>query len=98
SDIWRLSTEADEPLFDYDFAIVDWGFAQRWLLDPKSDPRDGYAGSGHWTRIRCDNDVFQAEVFQPLSKLALELHRRLKSTFDPGRIFNPGRMYREEGL
>jgi glycolate oxidase FAD binding subunit len=98
SDIWRLSTEADEPWFDYDFAIVDWGFAQRWLLDPKSDPRDGYAGSGHWTRIRCDNDVFQAEVFQPLSTLALELHRRLKSTFDPGRIFNPGRMYREEGL
>jgi len=98
SDIWRLSTEADEPLFDYDFAILDWGFAQRWLLDPKSDPREGYAGSGHWTRIRCENDVFQAEVFHPLSTLALELHRRLKSTFDPGRIFNPGRMYREEGL
>jgi glycolate oxidase FAD binding subunit len=97
SDIWRLSTEPDEPLFEYDFAMVDWGFAQRWLLDPKSDPREGYEGSGHWTRVRCDKARFQAEVFQPLSKLELVLHRRLKSTFDPGGIFNPGRMYREEG-
>jgi glycolate oxidase FAD binding subunit len=98
SDIWRLSTEPDEPLFEYDFSIVDWGFAQRWLLDPTSDPRDGYEGSGHWTRVRCDKGGFQAEVFQPLSELELALHRRLKSTFDPGGIFNPGRMYREEGL
>ena len=97
-DVWRLSTDADEPLFDYDFAILDWGFAQRWLFDPKSDPRVGYAGSGHWTRVRHDKDRFEAEVFQPLSALEFALHRRLKSTFDPGGIFNPGRMYRKEGL
>ncbi|MBT6583224.1 MAG: glycolate oxidase subunit GlcE [Gammaproteobacteria bacterium] len=98
ADVWRLSTNADEPLFGYDFAILDWGFAQRWLFDPKSDPRDGYAGSGHWTRVRCDKDRFEAGAFQPLSALELALHRRLKSTFDPGGIFNPGRMYREVGL
>ncbi len=98
SDIWRLSTEPDEPLYEYDFSILDWGFAQRWLLDPTSDPRDGYRGVGHWTRVRSDKGGFQAEAFQPLSKLELELHQRLKSTFDPGGIFNPGRMYREEGL
>ncbi len=102
SDIWRLSTDSDEPMFDYDFSMLDWGFAQRWLFDPKSDPRDGYQGSGHWTRvrcdIRCDKSGFQAEAFQSLSKLELALHRRLKSTFDPGGVFNPGRMYRKEGL
>lgn len=98
ADVWRLSTDADEPLFDYDFSILDWGFAQRWLFDPKSDPRDGYEGNGHWTRVRHDKDRFEAEAFQPLSALELALHRRLKSTFDPGGIFNPGRMYREEGL
>lgn len=98
TDVWRLSTDADEPLFDYDFAILDWGFAQRWLLDPTSDPRHGYAGRGHWTRVRHHQDRFEAEAFQPLSGLELALHRRLKSTFDPGGIFNPGRMYREEGL
>ena len=98
SDVWRLSADADESLFDYDFSVLDWGFAQRWLLDPKSDPRDGYAGTGHWTRVRHSKDRFSAEAFQPLSALELALHRRLKSTFDPGGVFNPGRMYREEGL
>ena len=97
-DVWRLSTDADEPLFDHDFAILDWGFAQRWLFDPKSDPRDGYEGGGHWTRVWHDKGRFEAEAFQPLSALNLALHRRLKSTFDPGGIFNPGRMYLEEGL
>ena len=97
-DVWRLSTDPDEPLFDYDFAILDWGFAQRWLLDPKSDPRRGYAGSGHWTRIRSHPDRFSTAVFQPLSALELGLHRRLKTAFDPSGIFNPGRMYLEDGL
>jgi FAD/FMN-containing dehydrogenase len=32
-------------------------------------------------------------VFQPLGAQLLELHRRLKRTFDPDCILNVGRMY-----
>ena len=98
SDIWRLSTNPDEPFFDREFSVMDWGFSQRWLFDPLSDPRKEYKGSGHWTRIRNDSNSFFAPVFQPLSSAAFALHRRLKSELDPKGIFNPGRMYREEGL
>jgi glycolate oxidase FAD binding subunit len=33
-------------------------------------------------------------VFAPLPEPLLRLHRAVKATFDPGGIFNPGRMYR----
>ena len=34
-------------------------------------------------------------VFHPLSRALLNIHQRLKLTFDPHGIFNPGRMYAE---
>jgi glycolate oxidase FAD binding subunit len=34
-------------------------------------------------------------VFHPLPAPLLALHRRLKHSFDPAGILNPGRMYRE---
>ena len=34
-----------------------------------------------------------AEVFQPLSRPARQLHERLKRAFDPAGVLNPGRMY-----
>jgi len=33
--------------------------------------------------------------FSPLSSVVAVLHQRLKDTFDPDRIFNPGRLYAE---
>ena len=33
------------------------------------------------------------EVFQPLEAGPAKLSRRLKTTFDPAGILNPGRMY-----
>jgi len=43
-------------------------------------------------RGACDDEA----VFAPLAAPLFELHRRLKSAFDPQAILNPGRMY--EGL
>jgi glycolate oxidase FAD binding subunit len=34
-------------------------------------------------------------VFTPLSPALMEVHRRLKQSFDPYGVFNPGRMYSE---
>ena len=37
----------------------------------------------------------EAMAFHPLAKPLLELHKRVKRTFDPNGIFNPGRLYPE---
>jgi glycolate oxidase FAD binding subunit len=49
---------------------------------------------GHATLIRAEPQVRAAvEVFQPLESGLEKLSRKLKSTFDPAGILNPGRMY-----
>ena len=49
---------------------------------------------GHATLIRAEPQVRAAvEVFQPLEAGPDRLSRRLKATFDPAGILNPGRMY-----
>ena len=93
-DLWRLATQPLEPC-SHDFAVMDWGFSQRWLVDPDEDPRGRYRGQGHWTRYRRSPDCFDADPFEPLAEPAMALHRQLKQAFDPCGIFNPGRMYRE---
>lgn len=51
---------------------------------------------GHATLIRADENVRAGvEVFQPLEPGVLALTKRLKATFDPAGILNPGRMYTE---
>jgi len=90
--IWRLSTHALSPV-EHDFDLMDWGFAQRWLVDPESDPRVGCEGEGHWT---CISET--SPSFGELSLLEQKLHRNLKQVFDPNGIFNPGRLGQGEGL
>jgi glycolate oxidase FAD binding subunit len=49
---------------------------------------------GHATLIRAEPQVRAAvEVFQPLEAGLERLSRKLKASFDPGGILNPGRMY-----
>jgi glycolate oxidase FAD binding subunit len=49
---------------------------------------------GHGTLIRAERDVRQTiEVFQPMSAAIERLTTGIKESFDPARIFNPGRMY-----
>ena len=49
-------------------------------------------GGGHATLFR--GDAGDAP-FAPLDRVSLKIHRRLKKTFDPEGIFNPGRLYAE---
>ena len=92
-EVWRLSTSADEPVGDTHYDVVDWGGAQRWLVDPGYNPRDGYQGAGHWTLYKTTGSSI--ERFHPLSLPVKRLHRRLKQVFDPAGILNPGRMYHD---
>jgi glycolate oxidase FAD binding subunit len=95
--LWRLSVPpAAAPLPLEGDMLVDWGGAQRWLRSEQAaDTIRSVTGSagGHASLFRGGNR--SDEVFHPLQPQLLSLHQRLKQTFDPAGILNPGRMYRE---
>jgi glycolate oxidase FAD binding subunit len=93
--LWRLSVPADanttEPAAE---SLLDWGGAQRWIrTDQQADTLRSIAGAagGHATLFRGDDQ--RTDIFHPLQPSMLALHQRLKQSFDPAGILNPGRMY-----
>ncbi len=82
-------------------ALYDWGGGLIWLaVEPLQDAgapaiREAIAKSGgHATLIRAPVDIrASSEVFQPQEAGAAGLTKRLKESFDPRRVLNPGRMY-----
>jgi glycolate oxidase FAD binding subunit len=95
--LWRLSVPAAAHTLDLDGeCLLDWGGAQRWLRsDLPADAVRSTAESvgGHATLFR--GGEREGDIFHPLQPAMLALHQRLKKTFDPVAILNPGRMYRE---
>jgi glycolate oxidase FAD binding subunit len=93
--LWRLSVPpAATALAIEGRQLLDWGGAQRWLKS--HEPADRIRGmltktGGHATLYRYGNR--SSEVFQPLPPGLFALHRRLKQSFDPAGILNPGRLY-----
>lgn len=82
-------------------AFYDWAGGLVWLaLPPEADAgaavvRDAVAatGGGHATLIRAEDAVRAAvPVFQPQPPALAALSRRVKESFDPMNILNPGRM------
>jgi len=81
--------------------LYDWGGGLVWIAG--GEGRDAGAAivraavasvGGHATLVRAPEDVRAAiEVFQPLDPALMVLTRKLKQTFDPAGILNPGRMY-----
>ncbi|CAO3354959.1 glycolate oxidase subunit GlcE [Azospirillum palustre] len=83
-------------------AFYDWGGGLVWLaLRSDSAPPDSGAAirgalsaGGHATLVRAPESVRAAtDVFQPLPEPLMALSRRVKESFDPKGILNPGRMY-----
>jgi glycolate oxidase FAD binding subunit len=48
---------------------------------------------GHATLVRAADK--SPGAFAALTQPLMQVHRRLKQSFDPGGIFNPGRLYAE---
>jgi glycolate oxidase FAD binding subunit len=79
-------------------AFYDWSGGLIWLALPPSDDADqaivrGALGGGHATLIRADEATrARSAVFQPQPPALAALTARVKESFDPKSIFNPGRM------
>lgn len=98
--LWRLSVPSvTAPLELPGAQLIEWGGAQRWLRGDAdaSQLRQAAAGAGgHATLFRGgQGEQRSAGVFAPLQPALMEVHRRLKQSFDPYGVFNPGRMYPE---
>jgi glycolate oxidase FAD binding subunit len=93
--LWRLSVPSAAPSISLlGTQLIEWGGAQRWLRisDDASVIRAAAEKmGGHATLFRGGDK--SVGVFQPLAPAVAAIHRTLKDSFDPVRIFNPGRMY-----
>ncbi|MDA0239402.1 MAG: glycolate oxidase subunit GlcE [Proteobacteria bacterium] len=111
SQVWRLSlppTNAASAIgalseqMDIEFS-ADWGGGLLWIAIPAQADAAQAAMfkateqyGGHATLIRADETVRAAvPVFQPLSPPLMDITGRLKGNFDPHRILNPGKMYKD---
>jgi len=93
ADLWRLSVSPATPIECDMPCLIEWGGAQRWYqqLSKEQAQLHAEAGSGHATLFRTSSS--ETDRFHPLQPGLAEIHKRLKNTFDPGAVFNPGRMY-----
>ncbi len=93
--LWRLSVPSTTGAIVLGGAqLIEWGGAQRWLrsgLGAATIRRTVSAVGGHATLFRGGDK--SAGVFQPLAPPVARIHERLKASFDPAHIFNPGRMF-----
>ncbi|EXJ15513.1 glycolate oxidase subunit GlcE [Imhoffiella purpurea] len=95
--LWRLSLPANVPhLALAGDQLIEWSGSQRWLRGDADAERIRGAVSavgGHATLFRGGDRA--GHVFHPLSEPLMRLHLRLKQSFDPHGILNPGRLYAE---
>ncbi|MGM9483107.1 glycolate oxidase subunit GlcE [Roseateles sp. NT4] len=95
--MWRLSLPSMAPeLKLHGEQLIDWGGAQRWVVTPMEPAAVREAAAkvgGHATLFRSRDK--SAGAFAPLSAPLAAIHSRLKASFDPHGVFNPGRLYAE---
>ncbi|CAJ0801149.1 hypothetical protein LMG19083_03543 [Ralstonia psammae] len=99
--LWRIALPpATPPLAlghaSADEQLVEWGGGQRWWIDTANTSanviRDAARNAGgHATLFR--NGDRASDIFTPVAAPLMAVHKRLKDSFDPHGIFNPGRLY-----
>ncbi|GJM05235.1 MAG: glycolate oxidase [marine bacterium B5-7] len=92
---WRISVPTTANLdLGKDPFLIDWGGGLYWLNSerPAKEIFD-LAREAGGSAMLFRGTVQDQELFQPLSKGLLSLHKRLKKAFDPHGILNPGKMY-----
>ncbi|MBP6251561.1 MAG: glycolate oxidase subunit GlcE [Rubrivivax sp.] len=92
--LWRLSVpQVIGPLKLPGEQLLEWGGAQRWLCTPlpAAQVREAAASAGGHAVLFRGRDK-SAGAFAALKPPLDRIHQKLKSAFDPDRIFNPGRL------
>ena len=106
--VWRVSVAPSEgpPVMAKIKANIDaryfydWAGGLIWLDVPFAEDASaplirGAIASGHATLIRASASIrAKIDVFQPQQLALAALAARVKASFDPARLLNPGRMYR----
>lgn len=97
--LWRISVpEFTAPMALSGDWLLDWAGAQRFLktdLDGKEIYAAAAAVKGHATCYTSTKMSASEPLFQPLEGAMLSLQKRVRDSFDAGRIFNPGRYHPE---
>ncbi len=96
--LWRLAVPTATPVLPLaGLRAIEWGGALRWYGEEAETARAAAAAAGgHATLYRAPESLrCRVDAFAPLSPALLALHRRLKKSFDPLSILNPGRLYSE---
>jgi len=95
--LWRIMVKPATAALPIDGEwLLDWGGAQRWLysdVDASTIRNIVQQHGGHASLFRGGDR--SNNVFQPLAKPMQRLQQRIKTSFDPNTVFNPGRMYAE---
>ncbi len=76
--------------------VIEWNGGQRWYFDQddvKQFQSQVELGNASLTQFRGGDR--NAEVFSKLDPVSMRLHQNIKNAFDPDRILNPGRMYKD---
>src|SRR5882724_2629601 len=91
--VWRVSMPATAPPMQLPVEpLIDWGGALRWYSgDLQAFDVRGLALALGGTAMRW-RGAGTGSRFHPLPPAIVEIHRRLKRSFDPEGIFNPGRL------
>ena len=93
--LWRVSVPPSAATIAPDQPqLTEWNGALRWIASDRELFIEASEAGGHATRYRPDGHT-ENQVFQPLAPPMLALHQRLKNSFDPQNILNPGRLYPE---
>ncbi|MBS1161620.1 MAG: linked oxidase, N-terminal [Proteobacteria bacterium] len=98
--LWRLALPSGTPPLGLDGLLAsEWGGGQRWYAGDQPGAvlrQAARQAGGHAVLYRAAESQRGLEgAFAPLPEPLLALHRRLKKSFDPRAILNPGRLYAE---
>ncbi|MGB8516370.1 MAG: glycolate oxidase subunit GlcE, partial [Gallionella sp.] len=93
--LWRLPMLSTAPAIAGK-QLIEWGGALRWLVsdEPAESLRTKVAALGGQATLFRNSQSHDAP-FHPLSPALLQVHHRLKKSFDPHGVFNVGRLYAE---
>lgn len=97
--LWRLSVAQTAPVLDLPWAqLVEWHGGLRWLWAPRSAAQQllelARAQGGHATLFVAGPacSAGDAGTFSLKNAAELAIEARLKASFDPHGVFNPGRL------